>query len=523
MTVMAAVPARSAAWMRLLVALTAARPDWLAWKGVGSALTGDGDIDSAAPAEAWPTIVDTFVDWAAGEGFAPVIVCPHAPGLLHIVTLAPGDEVLYELDVNRRKVFLGATLFRPADLLPLALMDAGGYRRLRPGAEGLLKLVQNGMARGGRVRWEGIARKGIRELLVADPDGVRAAARFFGRPRRRPCGGHARWPTAAGTGARCWRWRAGASPVPSSSRDRSCGASGSVAAAAGARCCGRSCAAAGGCRWRAVRPGWLRSGATRPIASSTHGRRGPVLTSLPEDATAGGVPARGRWLVVAGPDGVGKTTLAHALLEALGPAQTLHVHHRFGVLPRSAASRRPTTEPHAMPPYPRWLAGLKVGYLYLDHVVGWLTRVLPARRRGQWVVHERGWLDIAVDPRRYRLEGVGGLVSLLTRVAPGPDLTLVLDAPAAVMHARAPELGLEELERQRAAWRTVAPRHGPTRWLEFARARRAARGGSPCRVRPRPGPGRPSGHGCHRSAGRAGSSPYGRRGSPWQPSPSTSR
>ena len=522
MTVMAAVPARSAAWMRLLVALTVARPDWLAWKGVGSALTGDGDVDSAAPAEAWPIVVDTFVDWAAGEGFAPVIVCPHAPGLLHIVTLAPGDEVLYELDVNRRKVFLGATLFRPADLLPLALMDAGGYRRLRPGAEGLLKLVQNGMARGGRVRWEGIARKGIRELLVADPDGVRAAARFFGLAA-----------PAAVRGARAvadGRWdrgamlalEGGASPVPSSSRDRSCGASGSVAAAAGARCCGRSCVAAGGCRWRAVRPGWLRSGATRPIASSTHGRRGPVLTSLPEDATAGGVPARGRWLVVAGPDGVGKTTLAHALLEALGPAQTLHVHHRFGVLPRSAASRRPTTEPHAMPPYPRWLAGLKVGYLYLDHVVGWLTRVLPARRRGQWVVHERGWLDIAVDPRRYRLEGVGGLVSLLTRVAPGPDLTLVLDAPAAVMHARAPELGLEELERQRAAWRTVAPRHGPTRWLDSREpveqlAVAALAASAPSRA------GRPSGHGCHRSAGRAGSSPYGRRGSPWQPSPSTSR
>jgi hypothetical protein len=180
-TVMAAVPGRSASWMRLLVALTAARPDWLAWKSVGSALTGDGDVDSAAPAEAWPTIVGTFVQWAAGEGFGAVIVCPHAPGLLHIVALAPGDELLYELDVNRRKVFLGATLFRPADLLPLALMDPEGYRRLRPGAEGLLKLVQNGMARGGRVRWEGIARKGIRELLVADPDGVRAAAPFFGR------------------------------------------------------------------------------------------------------------------------------------------------------------------------------------------------------------------------------------------------------------------------------------------------------------------------------------------------------
>ena len=171
---------RSASWLRLLRSLTAASPGWLAWKNVESALTGEGDVDSVAPEEEWPVVVSTVTDWARTEGFGPVVVCPHAPGLLHLVTFAPGDELLFEVDVNRRKVFLGSTLFRPADLLPLAMLNPDGYRRLRPGAEGLLKLVQNGMARGARVRWDGLVRKRIPELLANDPPGVRLASRFFG-------------------------------------------------------------------------------------------------------------------------------------------------------------------------------------------------------------------------------------------------------------------------------------------------------------------------------------------------------
>ncbi len=187
---MASPPAdRSAMWLRLLRGLTAASPDWLAWKNVESALTGEGDIDSVAPEGAWPAVVRTFVEWSAGEGLGPVVVCPHAPGLLHLVALAPRDELFFEVDVNRRKVFLGSTLFRPADLLPLSVMDPEGFRRLRPGSEGVLKLVQNGMVRGARVRWDGIARKQIRQLLADDPEGARLAACFFGLAAPAVCRG----------------------------------------------------------------------------------------------------------------------------------------------------------------------------------------------------------------------------------------------------------------------------------------------------------------------------------------------
>jgi hypothetical protein len=172
---------RGAAWIELLVELTDRRGDWLSWKGYRSALEGPGDVDSVAPAQAWPTIREVVGEWAVRHGLGPVVVCPHAPGLLHIVALPPTDDPYFELDVNRRKVFLGSTLFRPSQLEPMTVMDDLGVRRLRPGAEGVMKLVQNGMRRGARVRWDQMEKKGIVELLAADPEGVVQAASLFGR------------------------------------------------------------------------------------------------------------------------------------------------------------------------------------------------------------------------------------------------------------------------------------------------------------------------------------------------------
>jgi hypothetical protein len=172
---------RSERWLPLLRTLTDVSSDWTVWKNVDSALTGGGDIDSIAPGEDWAAIQSAFHAWAREHGLGPVIPCPHAPFLLHLVALDPAapNETFYELDVNRRKVFLGSTLFRPQDLRPLADVGDQGFRRLRPGAEGLLKLVQNGTKRGGRIDPDGLRIKRIPQLLQEDWDGVEMTARLF--------------------------------------------------------------------------------------------------------------------------------------------------------------------------------------------------------------------------------------------------------------------------------------------------------------------------------------------------------
>jgi hypothetical protein len=165
---------------------------------------------------------------------------------------------------------------------------------------------------------------------------------------------------------------------------------------------------------------------------------------------------------LAGPDGAGKSTLADGLeTGALGAfRRTTRLHSRPGVLPPPAQLLgRPVsdgTDPHGRAPSRPIGSAARVAYLWLDYVVGWPTRVAGPRRRSSLVVLERGWLDLSVDPRRYRLAGVDRLTRSLGALLPRADLTLALDLPADRAIARKPELPLPEAEHQRRAWRSLA-------------------------------------------------------------------
>ena len=172
---------RSEIWLALLRRMSEAVPRWMVYKGTDSAFTGTGDIDSVAPHEDWGRVTELFHQWAVEEGLGTMVVCDHVPNVRHLIALDPGSEHFFEMDVNCRKIFLGSTLFNPEQLLTLSVEDERGFRRLRPGVEGLMKLVQNGARRGGRPNWSGIRTKGIAELLAADPEGVEVGACLFRR------------------------------------------------------------------------------------------------------------------------------------------------------------------------------------------------------------------------------------------------------------------------------------------------------------------------------------------------------
>lgn len=174
---------------------------------------------------------------------------------------------------------------------------------------------------------------------------------------------------------------------------------------------------------------------------------------------------RGRSVIVAGPDGCGKSTLATALvemLEATGPV--LHFHQRASVLPRR--TNAPVVEPYRRPPYGRAVSLLKLTYLYADWRLGWAARVEPFLRRGGSVVIERGCWDIAVDPRRYRVRSSAWLARWLCRRVPPPDRIFILHAPPEVIRARKPELKEMEIARQSEAWRELLSGDPRAVWLD---------------------------------------------------------
>lgn len=167
-------------------------------------------------------------------------------------------------------------------------------------------------------------------------------------------------------------------------------------------------------------------------------------------------PDIGVVIVVAGPDGCGKTTVVRALERLLAGRPVRVFQHRPKLFPSRTQHSGPVLEPHKDPPYSAWLSLAKLMYVFLDFQLGWLLRIVPFKRRGGVVLFERGWWDLLVDQRRYRLQVPPAAIRALGRLVPRPDLTLVLTGSAANIYARKPELPLPELARQLDAWKSIA-------------------------------------------------------------------
>ena len=171
---------RAALWLPLLRRLTEVSSTYVVWKQIVSALEGEGDIDSAADPADWNALEHEFRVWAETNRLEPVAVCNHIPGGRNLIAAPERMASFLELSIKHNKIFRGSMLFTLDELAPLTIIDPRGFRRVRPGAEGLLKLVLNGSRWGGRPNVEGLHTKHVAELLREDDEGARLAAHLFG-------------------------------------------------------------------------------------------------------------------------------------------------------------------------------------------------------------------------------------------------------------------------------------------------------------------------------------------------------
>ncbi|MBP5232152.1 MAG: dTMP kinase [Planctomycetes bacterium] len=141
----------------------------------------------------------------------------------------------------------------------------------------------------------------------------------------------------------------------------------------------------------------------------------------------------GKFIVVEGIDGTGKSTLVAALREHLAGAAVTWVRDP-GSTPVSAAIRRLLLDPAntAIAPRTELLLYCASRAQLLEEVV------LPALRRGENVVSDRFYYSTLAYQGAHGLMPPDELRSLVVGAAGGasPDLVLLLDAPAEVCMAR---------------------------------------------------------------------------------------
>jgi len=111
-------------------------------------------------------------------------------------------------------------------------------------------------------------------------------------------------------------------------------------------------------------------------------------------------------------------------------------------------------DPHGAVAHGPMRATFRVMYYWCDFVLGTWFLVWPATLRGKVVIIERGWLDMAVDPKRYHLNSPR-LVRFLAHLLPSVDLLAVLDIPSQLALERKTELPALEIDRQCSEWRDL--------------------------------------------------------------------
>jgi thymidylate kinase len=165
---------------------------------------------------------------------------------------------------------------------------------------------------------------------------------------------------------------------------------------------------------------------------------------------------RGLFVVLIGPDGSGKSTIASNLEAYLRPLfqGTKYFHFNFGILPRLRDLMRhlgvevPEEAPAAAPGQAVRVGTVRslvyLAYYSLDFLMGHLA-VFRARGHGQFVIFDRYIYDYLIQQSMSLPEGLMGMV---LRLLPRPDAVVYLRNRPEVIFARKPELSLEELERQ---------------------------------------------------------------------------
>jgi thymidylate kinase len=443
-------------WAALLAELDSVAPQIGVWKNADDALRGRGDVDYSAPRECWPEIHAVFRIWADTYGFESVPPCLHRPGAMYLVALDRSNGRLMQLDVRERLTSGGSDVIDAKRLGGLLVYEGRPFKTLPTGAEAALKLLLTCIDRRGRIREDCWADESVATGIATDFPGALGATSRIRNGRRAA----SRLVESIRSGspdhgaARAFR---------RDSRLAALREPGRFPEHALYRVQRRQCPLL---RWvlshgQQLPPdpdGWIGE------ARRAHGNTEAWLNLEAERENESTAP--GRFLVIAGPDGVGKTTLREALTQRLSPELAIWSGRLSGPLSELRRARQPSSSDTGSVARGKSLATFRLLYLFIDALLRWLFWTRSWVKTGGWVITERGWWDLAVYPARYRLPRMGLMHKVLGAMSPRPDLILVLEGDPETIRSRKQELSPDEVARQTMEWRSVVPAKQPVVFLD---------------------------------------------------------